>query len=351
MTAKDETGGEEHAIAELEKAMSDALGGSMVESDTDESKKKEESASEKVDVEGIAKEETSKDEDTDNDTEENLKDFIKKEDDVKIPIKKTISKVEDGKDFRILDNGKVDVFAKHIVDDIESIKNDNARIYLKIFNSKNGRDKAEVIAKALGFSSDLTRSAGTVAKDTISAFVDAHKNGDNDRKQEVLDTLFPDSLKSDDSDNYSFVGVEAEKDKAEKVVSTETVKEDLKDLPFKKAEISDAISKHVDSKLYRYVDKDSSEEEISKTKESLVNELMDSSKLFAELGRTRFNQQTGEKMSVSDSLEIAIGKTFKKSSLPGTANTKVGGTNSTTKSNKTTEEVEAENLERILSGK
>ena len=183
-----ETGGEEQVIDQAEvDSIAAALSGSS--DDNPEDKKEEPEVVKKKSGEV----ETIKDPDPiekeDDPKKENLSNFIDKEEPVPIKQKKVISEAIDGKDFEISDDGKVRIYSQHIVDDIDKIRAD-AKVYLGIFNSKFGKEKAEVIAKSLGFASDITRSAGAVAKDVIAAYLDAARAKDSEKMEKIQQELF-----------------------------------------------------------------------------------------------------------------------------------------------------------------
>lgn len=135
-------------------------------------------------------------------------------------------------DYTVREDGGVDIHAKHIVDDYEAIQEDLST-YFKIFDSKKGQPKAELIAeKLLGFEGDGLRTAGRVAYDVLDAYHNADKAG----KEKIMEDHFPDILKNkEDEPNATFVPREESKDESgddgeahEDAVNEETITRALK---------------------------------------------------------------------------------------------------------------------------
>jgi len=92
-------------------------------------------------------------------------------------------------------SGKVTVHAEHLIKDKEAIEKDYG-VFLKIFNSKKNKGKAEFLAKKVfGFEGDKTRSAGKLAHDAFKAFMEADSDED---AEAIAEEFFPDSLRFED---------------------------------------------------------------------------------------------------------------------------------------------------------
>ena len=118
---------------------------------------------------------------------------------------------------------------------------------------------------------------------------------------------------------------------------------------FSKKEISEAANKYVDSQLYKYVNAESSEDDVTAARENLRTKLMDSVELFKELNKNKFDPETGEKMSTHDSFFLAANKIFKKTELSKLASSETGGGGKPpTKTN--TAEDEVDHFANIFSG-
>ena len=256
------------------------------------------------------------------DDAENLSKFLDKEDPVAFKPKKVISEVTEGKDFEISDDGRVRIYAKHIIDDIDLIKTD-LHTFSKIFKSSKGRDKAEVIAKSFGFKKELTRSAGTVANDVLSAYIDAVKSGDEEEAARISDGYIPDALKIADSDNYTFVGKAAGKDKGDEVSKSDSV--DVPNKFFPKEEILSSVDSYIDTQIHKHVDSSSSPEDVEKARDGIKGELLNSSKFFEELNKYKFDPSTGEKMETRKAFSLAANAVFKETTLPKNATAAIGG--------------------------
>lgn len=235
---------------------------------------------------------------------ETLRDILDGEQPVKIPTKgaKPILTEED---YKIDESGKVTVVAEHLYEDILDIRDKDARIFLKIFSAKNGREKAEVIAKSLGFEGDVTRSAGQYAKDVITAYVEAHRSGDAEKVNDIYDKLFPDALKNEEDANFSFAGKVAEKSDKKIVVDSEKGA-----LPYQKKEFKDALSRFVDRNLYKHLDKNATKEDVEKVRSDLNEQLLDNSKFVEAIMVDRFDPRDGKRVSAEQALELAFEEVF-----------------------------------------
>lgn len=309
---------------ELVAAINNSLGIEKEEKKDPEEEKKDPTEVVEEKKEPVKEKEEKKDsvDEVKDDNAENLSKFLDKEDPVAFEPKKVISEVKEGKDFEISNDGRVRIYAQHIVDDIDLIKTD-LHVFSKIFKSAKGGDKAEVIAKSFGFKKELTRSAGTVANDVLSAYIDAVKSGDEEEAARISDGYIPDALKIADSDNYTFVGKAAEKDKGDEVSKSDSVNVPNKFFP--KEEILSSVDSYIDTQIHKHVDSSSSPEDVEKARDGIKNEVLNSSKFFEELNKYKFDPATGEKMETRKAFSLAANAVFKETVLPKNATAAIGG--------------------------
>lgn len=231
-------------------------------------------------------------------TGDSLKGFLEEEESVKIPTRKAFPKLTE-KDYRVNSDGTVEVFAEHLHDDIVAIRDTDARIFLKIFKSKDGKAKTDVISKALGFKGDATRSSSQMARDVITAYVDANRNGDTAKADEIYKNHLPDGIKNMDDQNFSFAGQKAEK-------SEEKSDEPISKLPYKKQELKSSVSSFVDRNLYKHLDKNSTSEDVERARADLNKSILENGKIYLALKKDRYDPSTGQRLTSDQAVEAAF---------------------------------------------
>jgi len=282
----------------------------------------------------VSEEEKPADQKVAEEKKETLRNVMEKEPAVKIPKKTNSFPEVTDDDYKVLEDGKVEIKAQHILDDIEEIVNNDVSLFQKIYNKKNGGKKAEVIAKALGFSDDATRTASQVARDTFRAWSKAVKNGDDEKANEIYDSGFPEQLKEEGVENYQ----KAEDIKPSKAIEVEKPKDNS-------AELESSISSFVGKNIYKFVDSNFSQEDVSAKKQELVDKLVDSPTVFELVSKKKFDENTGKELTTEQKLEKFSDKIFEenKESLP-----KGGGAKAIKSQSKDSDGIEVDNLASII---
>lgn len=177
-------------------------------------------------------------------------------------------------DFSENEDGTIVIKAKHVADDLKTIVEKDASLFLQIHKANGGEKKAEVIAKALGFKSDGVRSVSSVAKDVIEAFVGADTE---EEKAEISEKFFPDQLRYTDS---------------EKLYSEEIQEKD-KPVEYSESEKTNAINAY-----------------LVERRDLTREDLTESVKFNDEMKKNKFSQETGEPLSAEEAVKIAAEKSL-----------------------------------------
>jgi len=240
----------------------------------------------KTETEDSEKEEVTAEETNTTDTETEEGDDIDDVDttpEVKLPQQP--SKHPDLKegDYVKSDTGKYVVKAEHLAEDITSILNKDAGIFLKIARAKP--EKAEAIANILGISADDTRSSSQVLADVIRSL---QTNKDQQKNAEILQKHLP-YLVDRNAETPFVIGDQLRQMEADEKPGTVEVK-------------ADTNNTDVDLAIYRLA---------AESKGKLdIDTILNSQELATELQKYKFNPETGAPLSAYERLSLAAKVVF-----------------------------------------
>ena len=188
-------------------------------------------------------------------------------------------------DYVQRDDGLYEVRDNILARDINTVLTEDAGVFLRIYRAKP--EKAEAMAKIMGFRGDDTRSPGRQLSDVVRAL----GKGDQEQTARLLQAHFPYLL--DQNEDMPFVyanGVSAAK-----IVDAEVLVEDE---PAPAASPSDDDIK---SALYRVV---------AESEGKLKMGDIDVKKLAPEMEKYKFDIETGKPLGVYERLNLAIQDKF-----------------------------------------
>ncbi len=196
-------------------------------------------------------------------------------------------------DFKVKEDGSVEIYAQHIKDDIEALR-DKPEIVKRIL--RRDPKKLDVMAQALGIKGDALRSPGRQLADVFDAHQRAIDSGNTEEAEKIKKDFMPDSLFGEGDAKIKF-DIKKKPDSTDEGKKKAPKKDEKYKVDFDK--ISTAVTNYLADKF-----------ESDSEKTEWHTKVMRNAKVGSIMAKPRFDQETGKPMELDKHLEYALSVAF-----------------------------------------